>query len=373
LRRLLTGVKPSQLLIECGLKRIKCFKEEDKMKKIMVASLNEGAGKTSVTVGLITALEKTFGYIKPFGDRLIYKRKRNWDYDSSLIIDLYDMKEDPESITLGFDHSKLKYVYDEDSMAEAVNDMASKASQDKELLFVEGGMSLSYGASLYVDSLTIARKTKSRLVLVLSGDSDSIIDDVAFLKRSVDFSGIDFGGLIINKVKDIDEFHEHYLPFIEETGLPVLGLIPYKDQLTYFTIDFLAEKLYARIIAGEKNINKTIKNIFIGAMSTDESLRNPLFNKEQKFLITSGDRSDLILAALESDTVGIMLTNNILPPSNLISRATEKDIPLLMVTMDTFQVARQLERTEALLTKNNNERVDFLGQLVKRYVNLEMI
>lgn len=343
------------------------------MKKIMVASLNEGAGKTSVTIGLITALEKTFGYVKPFGDRLIYKRKRNWDYDSSLIIDLYGLNEDPETITLGFDHSKLKSMYTEETAAEAVNAMIAKTSEGKDYFYLEGGKDLTYGASLFLDSLTIARKTHSKLVLVLSGDSDTIIDQAAFLKQSIDLEGVDFGGLIINKVKDIDEFHEQYLPVIEATGLPVLGIIPHKDQLTYYTIDFLAEKLYARIIAGEKNINKTIKNIFIGAMSTDESLRNPLFNRDQKFLITSGDRSDLILAALESDTVGIMLTNNILPPSNLISKATEKDIPLLMVTMDTFQVARQLERTEALLTKNNTERVDFLGQLVKRYVNLEML
>jgi len=343
------------------------------MKKILVASLNDGAGKTSISVGLISAMQKTFGYVKPFGDRLIYKRKRNWDYDSSLIIDLYGINEDPEAITLGFDHSKMKHVYTEESMNTAVNDMITKASVNKEILFIEGPKDLTYGASLYIDSLTVAEKTKAKMILVLSGDSDTIIDQVAFLKKSVNLDKIDLGGLIINKVKDVDEFHEQYLPIIEKSGLPVLGIIPFKEQLTYYTIDFLAEKLYARVIAGENNINKTIKNIFIGAMSTDESLRNPLFNRDQKFLITSGDRSDLILAALESDTVGIMLTNNILPPSNLISKATEKDIPLLMVTMDTFQVAKQLERTEALLTKNNTERVDFLGQLVNRYVNLEMI
>ena len=154
-------------------------------------------------------------------------------------------------------------------------------------------------------------------------------------------------------------------------GVNILGIIPYKEQLTRFTVNFLAERLFARVIAGEKGLGNTVKHIFLGAMSTEESMRNPLFNKENKFLITSGDRSDMILAALDSDTIGVLLTNNILPPANIISKAGEKNIPLLLVPGDTFHSARQIDRLEALPSKENTAGLQFLTQLVEKYVKLD--
>ena len=343
------------------------------MNKVIFASTRESAGKTSIIVGMMSAIEKKFGYIKPFGDRLIYRRKRNWDYDSNLIIDIFNLEEEPESITLGFDHSKLKYVYDEENIGDTISEMAKNMGEDKDILIVEGGKEISYGSSLNLDSLSLAKYTDGKLVVVFSGDNDTIIDDVKFLKKYVDTKGIKLAGIIVNKVQDIDEFEDVYLKDIKALGIKILGIVPFKEQLTYFTISYLAEKLYAKVVAGEGGMSNIVKNIFVGAMSTDESLRNPLFNKENKFLVTSGDRSDMILAALEGDTVGVLLTNNILPPANIISRAAEKNIPMLLVTMDTFQAARQIDRMEALLTKDNEERIELLGQLVQKYIKVDEI
>jgi BioD-like phosphotransacetylase family protein len=61
------------------------------MEKVIVASMRESAGKTGVIVGLAKALGKKIGYIKPFGDRLLYRKKRLWDYDSALITDIFGL------------------------------------------------------------------------------------------------------------------------------------------------------------------------------------------------------------------------------------------------------------------------------------------
>jgi len=341
------------------------------MKRIVFASIREGAGKTSLMVGLMSRTGKKFGYIKPFGDRLIYKRKKNWDYDSNLIIDIFGLNEEPENISLGFDHSKLRYVYDEKNIQGTLREMAENASAGKDILFIEGGRDMSYGASLNLDSFSVAGYVDAELVIVVSGGSDTIVDDLRFLNRYVKTGNVKFSGVIINKVRDVDEFDDVYAGQISGMGVRILGVVPFKEQLTHFTISYLADKLYAKVIAGDKGMTNIVKNIFVGAMSTDESLRNPLFNKENKFLITSGDRNDMILAALESDTAGVLLTNNILPPSNIIAKASEKNIPLILVTMDTFQVARQIDRMESLLTKENEDRIKFLSQLTEKYVTIE--
>jgi len=57
-----------------------------------------------------------------------------------------------------------------------------------------------------------------------------------------------------------------------------------------------------------------------------------------------GDRTDMILASLESDTSGIILTNNILPLRTLSAKPPSGNIPLLMVFSDTYQTAKQIEK-----------------------------
>lgn len=343
------------------------------MKSIVFASTREGSGKTSIIVGIMSAMKKRFGYIKPIGDRLIYRRKRNWDYDSDLIADIFGLTDEPDSITLGFDHSKLRYIYNNEAIKKALLSMIEIAGKDREGVFIESGKDISYGASIQLDPLSLVRYTGSSLILIVSGESDTVLDDLAFVKKNVDLQGIDSCKVIINRVFDIDEFEDVYLKEIEEMGFEVLGVVPYKEQLTNYTINYLADKLHAKVIAGEKGMSNTVKNIFVGAMSTDESLRNPLFNKENKFLVTSGDRSDMIIAALESDTVGILLTNNILPSSNIISAAEEKNIPLLLVTTDTFNAANMLDSMEALLTRDNEDMFRLLKHMAEKYIKIDRL
>jgi hypothetical protein len=61
---------------------------------------------------LAKVLKRPFGYLKPFGDRLIYREKKVWDYDADLITAIFGMRKDPEDLTIGFEHAKLRYIYD---------------------------------------------------------------------------------------------------------------------------------------------------------------------------------------------------------------------------------------------------------------------
>lgn len=345
------------------------------MKKILMASTREGAGKTSIIVGLASAVNGKYGFIKPFGDRLVYRKKKNWDYDCFIIRNLWqlDTEIESEDITLGFNHAKLRYVYDRESIKQKLVEMADISGKNKDILFIEGGKNLTYGTSIHLDPISMARHLQARLIFVISGDDDTIMDDIAYVKKYVEIKDSDFGGVILNKMQDVENFSNVFLKDITDMGIPVLGMIPYQKGLTYFSVNYLAKKVAAKVIAGETGLEKTVKNIFVGAMSTNRALRNPLFGKQNKLLITSGDRHDMILAALESDTAGILLTNNIVPPSNIISRAAENGIPLLLVESDTFEIAKQTDRIEALLTEESQGKRDVLAQLVKENTKTEQI
>ena len=343
------------------------------MNTLIIASLKNNTGKTSFIVGFSQTSQKTIGYIKPFGDRLIYRKKRLWDYDAALIANICNIKEDPDAMSIGFDHSKLRYMYNEDTIKTKVNDLAKQMARGKDILIVEGGKSISYGYSVNLDSLSLARYLDGRLIFVISGDDDTILDDIMFVRKNVDLTGINFAGIIVNKIHNIDDFKETYMPEIAKTGIHVIGVIPHQNELTYFSLRYLADKLFAKVITAEGNLDRRIKNILIGAMSGSVAKNKPIFKKEDKLIITGGDRSDMILAALEKDASGIILTNNILPPSNIISKAEESGTPMLLVTPDTCQVERQIEQMEPLLTKGDSDKIEILKKLVSEHVDLGVI
>ena len=110
------------------------------MDRVVVASMRKSAGKTSFIIGLTQILKnkKTIGYMKPFGDRLLYRKKRLWDYDSALMANIFGLKEDPENITIAFEHSKIKYMYDEQGTREKLKGMAANCQKGRDLLIVEG-------------------------------------------------------------------------------------------------------------------------------------------------------------------------------------------------------------------------------------------
>jgi len=142
-------------------------------------------------------------------------------------------------------------------------------------------------------------------------------------------------------------------------------------ELSHFSVGYLADRLFAKIISGEGNLKQTVKEVFIGSMSADAVLKNPFFREEGKVVITSGDRSDMIAAALSNKASALILTNNILPLPDLISKAAASETPLLLVSADACEIVKQIEGMEALLTANDAEKIAIIEQLVRTHVDLQ--
>ena len=168
------------------------------MKKIVVSSIRSNAGKTSIIAGIISSVkDKKFAYAKPLGDRLIYRRKKSWDYDASFIINLLERKGELErhyeNITLGFDHSKLRYMYDQEGIKKALSDIVTDIGGGNDVLIMEGGKDFSCGAYLNLDPVSIAKYIDGTLVIVVSGDNDSVIDDIKFIEKYMKIIDANFG------------------------------------------------------------------------------------------------------------------------------------------------------------------------------------
>ncbi len=340
------------------------------MNHIVIASLRPNAGKTSFIVGLAKAAGRSCGYMKPFGDRLLYKKKRLWDYDSALVTNLLGLTEVPEEMSLGFEHSKMKFSLDQQTTREKVIELAKTIGKGKEVLFVEAGRDMNYGMSVHLDALSIAKYLKAKLVILASGSDSELMDDLLSLQKNVDFKEVDFAGVVINKVQDKEDFRTTYLEELKKAGIKILGILPYETELTFPTVEYIGERLFAKVVGGENMMGQVIKNILVGAMTSDSRFMDILLHRDKTLLITSGDRNDIVLAALEGHVAGIILTNNILPPANIIAKVMDKQVPLLLVPFDTFETAKQIDKMDVLLTKNDHDKAEKLAKLVKEHVKV---
>lgn len=350
------------------------------MKKIVVSSMRSNSGKTSIIAGIISLMkDKKFAYAKPLGDRLIYRKKRSWDYDASLMVNLLgrqgELESHYEKITLGFDRSRLKYMYDEEGMERALAEIVTDIGGKNDVLVIESGKDLTAGAYLNLDAVSVTKSIDGKLLIVVSGDDDCVLDDLKFIEKYIKLEGVDFGGVIINKISDIEEFENACMPLIRKMGIAVVGVIPYQAQLTYFPLDFLADKLLARVLAGEDRLKNIARTIIIGTPATlvtdkQQIPARPELSGEGQLLITGGDRSDQILAALERDTAGIILTDDIVPHQNIISRANERGIPVLLVGTDTLKTAGMIENMEPLLRIQDAGKISLLSQLIEKHTTM---
>jgi len=108
-----------------------------------------------------------------------------------------------------------------------------------------------------------------------------------------------------------------------------------------------------------------VENIFIAALSASEIKRHPDFGKENKLIITGGDRSDVIAACLDKKTSAIVLTNNIVPSAPLIARANEMNIPLISVRADTFTTAKMVEGIKPVIMPEEKEKLQHIEKEAK--------
>ncbi len=343
------------------------------MRRLVIASTRENAGKTSLIVGLGRASGKPFGYLKPFGDRLLYRKKRLWDYDSALVGQIFELAMDPREMSIGFDHSKLRFMYDEETTNKKLTELVTNAESGKEAVLIESGGDLTHGVAVNLDAVSLARAMDASLLVMMSGADQTVLDDIAFVQRHVNLEGIDFAGIVVNKLHDTEDFRNTYEAELAAQGVNILGLVPNDPELNYPSVGFLAESLFAKIITGADALGGVVENVFVGAMSADAARRQPMFKKGRRLVITSGDRDDMILLALEGDTVGLVLTNGIAPHSSIISKATERGVPMLLTADDTFKVAKAVDDASYLLRHDETDKVDRLTELIRENVDVAAI
>jgi len=314
------------------------------MKSVFITSTSSLAGKT--TVGLCVALnfQGEVGYFKPLST----------NEDVHLFKNILKLKEPEETLSL------------EDG---DLNKRFKELSEGKDLLIIESGPNLSYGAFKKLSASEIAKTLDLEPVIVTEGSTETIVDKL--IMGQACFSRI--RGVIINKISysELNETKSFTVPSLEEVGFPVVGTVPSYKMLRVFTARDVQTHLNAEIVC-EEGLDKGIDNILIGAMSFDSALT--YFRRyADKVVITGGDRAEIMLAAMETSTSCIVATGGERPSPPVIKKAVELEIPILLVEGHTYAAAKKIEEIRPKIMPEDQEKIELIKKRISRHIDMKAI
>ena len=330
------------------------------MRTLYLGSVVERSGKSMVGLGLAINHPGPVGYFKPFKERLICEGERIIDQDAYLMRKTLKLEQDEDEI--------CPFFYDLMSpigMGNIIN-AYEKVRCSCELMLVEGTRDITTGYLHDLSGMAIAERLKADVVLV-STTQPGDLDRIAMLRQLMDGYELNFLGVILNMTDDPAPVR-----LLEKKGVRVLGAIPPMEQLTRFTVKEVQEALGAEVIVGEDRLDRTVQRVMVGAMMPETALRT-MRRYADKAIITGGDRTDIQMAALSTDTSCLVLTGGFYPDGQVVSRAYEKGIPILLARHDTLETTERVEHLIARIDPDDKRKLSMIKKAVKEHVDLDVL
>ena len=94
---------------------------------------------------------------------------------------------------------------------------------------------------------------------------------------------------------------------------------------------------------------------------------------KNELVITGGDRTDIVFAALEAGARAIILTGNLYPSVKIFPRADELAVPLILVPYDTYTTLQILQGIVGKIRPEDQKRIDRAKKIVAENVDWKHI
>lgn len=247
-------------------------------------------------------------------------------------------------------------------------------SEEADYIVIEGGPSIKKFIRIGVDDVTIAQALGiNELIFVEKESSDKCIDDLFFTKKYFEFRGVKIKGVLFNKIdfdyiariKELEENH------IKRYDIPILGIVQKSLALLSARVSEIQSAIGGEFInqPAAEGLNNLVDMYLIGAMNPMSALKYLRQVKRAAF-ITGGDRSDLILAALNESISVLILTGYIQPDISVISAANKKKIPILLSPSDTYTTIRNMERVKPGIQE---DEIGQVLELMEKDINWDLL
>jgi uncharacterized protein len=336
------------------------------------------SGKSSMCVGVGKLLgEKGLkvGYMKPVGTLPTRVGDITTDEDAKYISNILSVKDGLEDIcpvvlTQLHDREGLKDPDFSKGFIDVIEGAYKRIKKNKDIVIMEGAKSIEDGCFLGISAKKICEKLGARIIMVVRYDSE-IVDQILHVKQ---FLKDYFSGVIINWVpkSQMDYLEELIIPFLTKNKIEVIGYVASDKILSSVSIKEMADFLGGKIICAEDKKEELVETFMVGAMGQEQALKF-FRRKANKAVITGGDRADVQLAALETNTKCMILTGNFQPSTIVLGRAEELGVPMILVNFDTLTAVEKVGEIIGHVRFHEIKKIDKIIEVAREHIDINKL
>ncbi|BCI76482.1 MULTISPECIES: phosphate acetyltransferase [Vibrio] len=365
---------------------------------IMLIPISAGVGLTSVSMGLLRAMERkgvSVSFYKPIA------QPRTGDDQPDLTSTVMSRNSDikigqPMSMSAA---ETLIGSEKMDVLLETVVERYNQINKDAEVTLIEGLVPTRKHPFANQVNAEIANTLGAEIVFVATPGTDNPTQ----LKERIEVACSNFGGtknksisgVIINKLNapvdeagrtrpDLSEIFDdadhakqanlEVMQIFNTSPIRVLGCVPWSIDLIATRAIDMAKHLKAEII-NQGDINtRRIKSITFCARSIPNMIEH---FKPGSLLVTSADRPDVIvaaaLAAMNGVEIGaVLLTGGYDIPRelvNLCKPAFDTGLPIFKAQGNTWQTSLNLQSFSLEVPADDKERIEFISEHVASHID----
>jgi BioD-like phosphotransacetylase family protein len=339
-------------------------------------------GKTMVAIAIaskLRSMEKKVGYFKPSGTKSYHHStpKEDVDEDAAIMKDLLGMKEPLSTIC---PIVRVKSSYDEllkvgsDKLKDKMLKAHARISKGMDYVLVEGTKAPWHLLHVGLSTPKIALELNASVICLVNFPDITAIDDVLLQKELFAAEGIECIGIVLTQVPPMlrRAISERIAPYLTSQGVDFCGVIYDNRELFSPTIREILRALDGEMVSGDSKMDLPIDQFMVGSMAPENALK--WFRRaKDKAVITSGDRSDICLAALETDTNLLILTGGLGPDIRALSRAKELDVPVMMTAYDTYRTSQIVDGLVGTVSAENPEKMAIVERIVGEALDLSCL
>ncbi|MBU6409068.1 MAG: AAA family ATPase [Verrucomicrobia bacterium] len=354
--------------------------------RIFIAATRQNDGKTTVSLGLISALQEFFprvGYIKPVGQRFIQVEEQKIDEDTVLMDAVYRMNcplvdMSPIAVEPDFTRKYLQAANNE-TLVRKIQTAFDRVAWEKDFVLCEGSGHAGVGSVFDLSNARVAKLLGAKAVIVSQGGIGRPIDEIALNQALFEKEEVEIAGVILNKVlgEKVDYVTDFARRGLKRKGLELLGVLPHQRILCNPSIDLVREELGAELLNPSASLQGLADDVVVGAMSAQNAI--PFFRRGV-LLITPGDREDLVLAAgatthpySRDKMAGIVLTGGLRPAPAVAKAIQAMPIPVLLASADSYEVASRVNNLIVKTRPADAEKISLIRDIVAKNVNVKKI
>lgn len=338
------------------------------MATLYVASTETFVGKSAICIGLLDRAQRdgfAVGYMKPVSVSVKRTEDAVLDEDATFIQQRFGLTASLEQVApVLVTQSIIDQILrgQGPDFARRLRDAYVAVSRSKDFVLLEGANTWAEGSLLDLSVDQVSDMLQAPVLLVSRYYSAFTNDIILAVQR---YLGDRLVGTVLNHVgeQQLEYVRNRVVPFLEQRGVPVYGVLPEDRQLAGVTVGDLLERLGGQLIGSQEWLQRPVEHLVIGAMGADAALSH-FRRRANKAVVTGGDRGDLQLAALETSTSVLILTGNIRPAPAVIDRAEDRHVPIILLADDTLSAVDRAEGIFGQVRFKQEPKIERFTQLL---------